>query len=132
MKSTGIEGKGLAPSGLHSNGQIFMTGGTETISTEPSGLTYYPLKHPANLHQLTKEIRDAFSSFEDITMTKLSQLRYLQACIEEGLRLYPPVMTSVPRITPKGGAEICGRWVPSGVRMNLHVLGDKGKDDVLT
>jgi cytochrome P450 len=73
------------------------------------------LKSPDKLQHLTKEVRDAFKNFEDITMTKLGQLQYLQACIEEGLRMYPPVPAGLPRVTPPGGATVCGRWIPSGV-----------------
>jgi hypothetical protein len=73
------------------------------------------LKSPEKLQRLTQEVRGAFPTFEDVTITKLSQLPYLQACIEEGLRMYPPVASGLPRITPEGGAKICGQWVPSGV-----------------
>lgn len=109
------ECKGLAPTELQSNGQIFMLAGTETTATLLSGLTYMLLKHPDKLERVTREVRDAFKSFDDMTMTKLSQLSYLQACIEEGLRLYPPLGTSIPRIVPEGGASVCGRWLPAGV-----------------
>jgi hypothetical protein len=105
----------LAPSELHNNGLTFMLAGTETTATELSGMTYMLLKNPEKLNRLTKEVRDAFASLDDLTMMKLSQLEYLQACIEEGLRLYPPVPTGLPRITPKDGATVCGRWVPGGV-----------------
>jgi cytochrome P450 len=114
-KNDHIEGGGLARSELHSNGATFMLAGTETTATELSGLTYMLLKNPEKLDRLTKEVRAAFSTFDDITMTKLAQLSYLQACIEEGLRLYPPVASHLPRIAPKEGAMVCGRWVPGGV-----------------
>jgi hypothetical protein len=73
------------------------------------------LKSPEKLQRVTQEVRDAFPTFEDVTISKLSQLSYLQACIEEGLRMYPPVASGLPRVTPEGGAKICGQWVPSGV-----------------
>ncbi|KAF2823032.1 cytochrome P450 [Ophiobolus disseminans] len=114
MKGSDTEGKGLAPSELYSNGQVFMLGGTETTATLLSGLTYLLLKNPEKLKRLTQEVRNAFKSFNDMTMTRISQLEYLQACIDEGLRLYPPVAGSVPRIAPECGAKVCGRWVPSG------------------
>jgi cytochrome P450 len=114
-KNDHIEGGGLAKSELRSNGALFMLAGTETTATELSGLTYLLLKNPEKLGRLKREIRAAFSTLDDMTMTKLSQLSYLQACIEEGLRLYPPVPSGLPRITPDVGAMVCGRWVPGGV-----------------
>jgi cytochrome P450 len=114
-KNSQIEGQALAPSELHSNGALFMLAGTETTATLLSGLTYILLKNPEKMDRLTKEIKAAFTSLEDMTMVKLSQLEYLQACIEEGLRLYPPVPVGLPRHTPKGGAMVCNRWIPGGV-----------------
>jgi hypothetical protein len=114
-KNDHIEGGGLAISELHSTGSTFMLAGTETTATQLSGLTYLLLKNPEKQDRLKREIKAAFSTLEDMTMTKLSQLSYLQACIEEGLRLYPPVPTGLPRIAPLGGAMVCNRWVPGGV-----------------
>jgi cytochrome P450 len=114
-KYSETDGPTLAPSELHSNGALFMLAGTETTASLLSGLTYLLLNNPLKLARLRKEVREAFSSFEDMHMTRLSQLQYLQACIEEGLRLYPPVPIGLIRTTPKGGAVICGRWVAGGV-----------------
>lgn len=117
MRYMGTEnaGKGLAPTEMHSTGALFMLAGTETTATELSGMTYYLLKRQEKMERLKKEVRGAFSSFEDITMGTLSQLEYLGACIEEGLRVYPPVAMGLPRTTPKNGAYIAGRWVAGGV-----------------
>ncbi|KAJ4347282.1 uncharacterized protein N0V89_011222 [Didymosphaeria variabile] len=110
---------GLLPSQLHSNASTFMLAGTETTATELSGITYYLHQQPAKLARLKKEIRDAFTSVEDMTMTKLSQLEYLNACIEEGLRIYPPVPGLIPRETPDAGANVADRWVPGGTIVSI-------------
>lgn len=118
MRHSGSEedaGKGLHLTEMHSNASLFMLAGTETTATELSGMTYYLLKNPEKLARLQNEIRSAFASFDDITMTRLSQLEYLVACIEEGLRMYPPVAVGLQRTTPEGGAMIAGRWIPGGV-----------------
>lgn len=114
------EDGGLKPTELYSNGTLFMLAGTETTATELSGLTYLLLKNPDKMHRLTEELRRSFSSFDDMTMTNLSQLEYLSACIEEGLRYYPPVPVGPPRTTPKGGAFVCGRWTPGGVSLPVQ------------
>jgi cytochrome P450 len=109
-------GKGLLPTEMYSNAALFMLAGTETTATELSGLTYFLLKNPAKLERLQNEIRTAFSSLKDMHMTELAQLPYLNACLEEGLRIYPPVSGGLPRTTPGDGAKIAGRWVPGGAR----------------
>lgn len=69
--------------------------------------------------KLVDEIRTAFETVDDISVETLAKLPYLNACIEEGMRMYPPVPTGLPRITPKGGAPICGQWVPEDVTVSV-------------
>jgi cytochrome P450 len=109
------KGKGLLPLEMYSNATTFMLAGTETTATELSGLTYYLLKHPEKMARLVKEIRTAFISLDDMHMNELAKLPYLNACLEEGLRIYPPVPGLLPRTVLPEGAEVGGRWVPGGV-----------------
>ncbi|KAH6535231.1 hypothetical protein HBI81_072700 [Parastagonospora nodorum] len=124
MKKSKDGGETLSTTEMHNNGSTFMGAGTETVATELSGLTYMLLKNPDKMHRLKSEIRGAFKHLDDMTTTKLSQLEYLQACIDEGLRLYPPLPTGTQRVKPVGGAMVCGRWVPSGtlVQTNFYSL----------
>jgi cytochrome P450 len=108
-------GRGLSLKEMHSNAALFMGAGTETTATEVSGLLYLLLRNPVKLERMVKEIRGALRTDEDITMDALSQLPYLHACIDEGLRLYPPVPIGLPRIVPTGGSVIANRFVPGGV-----------------
>jgi cytochrome P450 len=61
-----------------------------------------------------REIRENFSSYEDITPDKkLMALPYLHACIEETLRMLPSNNTGLPRISP--GTVVDGQYIPKGV-----------------
>lgn len=117
MKNQEAEGASLTTTELHSNGSLFMIAGTETTATALSGLTFHLLqpKNSAYYQRLKKEVRDAFSSFDDISMVKLAQLPFLNACLEEILRIFPPVPLGLGRTTPAEGAKVCGRWIPGGV-----------------
>jgi cytochrome P450 len=107
---------------MHSNADLFMIAGTETTATHLSGLIYHLLKNPDKMKKLQEEIRGAFAKPDDITMSRLAQLKYMQACVEEGFRIYPPQPTGLPRLTPPGGNAICGQWVPG----NASITGGKG------
>ena len=72
------------------------------------------MTHPPALERLKAEVRGRFASDEDITMEALAQFPYLNACIDEALRIYPPVAAGVGRVVPREGAMVADRWVPGG------------------
>ncbi|TIA15896.1 benzoate 4-monooxygenase cytochrome P450 [Aureobasidium pullulans] len=110
---------GMSLSEMHANAGVFMTGGTETIATLLSGLTYYLLINPDKLARLVAEIRSTFTAESEITVDELARLPYLNACIEEGLRIYPPTPASLPRRVPQEGAFIAGKWIPGDVSVAI-------------
>ncbi|KAK7936023.1 cytochrome P450 [Apiospora marii] len=105
---------------MHVNAELFMTAGTETTASLLTGLTYYLLANPDKMKILTDEIRQAFPSSDAISMEELASLPYLNACIREGLRVYPPIPSSIPREVAPGGNEILGRRIPAGTRISVH------------
>ncbi|KXH46738.1 RadP cytochrome P450 epoxidase [Colletotrichum nymphaeae SA-01] len=108
--------KGLSDREMHANAAMFMVAGTETSGTVLSGTTYYLLRNPRAYDILTREIRAAFARTEDLCVDGLVRLEYLTAVLMEGLRLYNPGGAGMPRIVPRGGAEVCGEYIPEGVR----------------
>ncbi|OCK88101.1 cytochrome P450 [Cenococcum geophilum 1.58] len=111
--------KGLSGLEMYSNAATFMVAGTETTATQLGGVTYQLLKKPEAMARLVAEVREAFPTKEDITMVALARLEFLNACLEEGLRIYPPVPLGLPRITPTQGAVVCGKEVPGGAVVSL-------------
>jgi cytochrome P450 len=110
------EGKqGLTRDEMDVNAGMFMVAGTETTASLLSGLTYLLLTYPESMKKLVDEIRSAFKSSEDISMEAMASLPYLNACIKEGLRRYPPVPVGLPHKTPQDGSTICGHYVPPNV-----------------
>jgi cytochrome P450 len=105
--------KALSLAEMHANADLFMIAGTETTATLVSGLIYYLLINPDKMKILQEELRSEFKSQDDLTMARLVHLKYLNACISEALRVYSPVPAGLPRVTPPGGAAICGEWIPA-------------------
>jgi len=81
-------------------------------------VTFLLLTNRAALEKLTKEIRTTFQSEDEIDFAGVSALPYLLACLDEALRMYPPVATGLPRVAPAGGAAVCGTYVPEKVRLH--------------
>lgn len=70
---------------------------------------------------MVEEIRSSFGSSKEITLTSVSGLTYMLACLNEALRLYPPVPRGLPRGTPSEGANIAGTFVPGDVS-STHLI----------
>ncbi|KAL5118224.1 hypothetical protein ACEQ8H_003896 [Pleosporales sp. CAS-2024a] len=96
------------------NAALFIVAGSETTATALCGITNYLLRNPPMYKRLVAEIRTACASQADITMDVLAALPYLNACIEEGLRIFPPVPIGLLRTVPQGGSLIDGHAVPGG------------------
>lgn len=47
-----------------------------------------------------------------IDHASLSKMKYLQACIDESLRLHPPVPSGLQRMTPREGLQIGETFIP--------------------
>ena len=83
------------------------------MATCLAAATYYLLKTPHTYEQLKAEIRGRYQSYEDINAASALQLTYLQAVINESLRIHPPGSQGFPRVSP--GIDIDGYYVPKGV-----------------
>lgn len=100
---------------LLANASTLIVAGSETTATAMSGLTYFLLLNPDKLQKVVHEIRAAFASEDEISMATINRLSYLGICIDEALRLYPPVGFGVPRRVPGKGIMLNGKWVPGNV-----------------
>ncbi|KAI0516780.1 putative cytochrome P450 [Xylaria bambusicola] len=86
--------------------------GGETTATTLSAAMFYLLKDPRVTKKLTEEIRQRYSSYDEIDAVTAQQLPYLQAVINEALRHHPSGAHGFPRISP--GLQVDGHWVPKG------------------
>jgi hypothetical protein len=80
-------------------------------------VTYLLLTNPSCLEKVTKEVRSQFKHENEIKLTSVGNLTYMMACLNEALRVYPPVASGMPRQVPPGGAVIAGHFVPQDVRI---------------
>ncbi|KAH8904718.1 cytochrome P450 [Coniochaeta sp. PMI_546] len=123
---------GLTMEKLQANSSILIIGGSETTATLLSGVTFLLLTNPDALTKLTDEVRTAFKSEDDINFNTVSNLPYMLACLDEALRMYPPVPIGLPRVVPKGGTKICGYYVPGNTIVAVHHWALYHNDSIFT
>ena len=108
-------GKGFEKEELDADSGLLIAAGADTTSVTLSAAFFYLLKNPRVLTKLTEEVRMAFANVEEIRGgAKLNSLVYLRACIDETLRLAPPVPTHLPREVLKGGLQVDDEFFPEG------------------
>ncbi|KAK3311564.1 putative cytochrome P450 [Chaetomium strumarium] len=104
---------------LESNAPILVFAGSETTATALSGVVYYVLRHPRVYDRLVREIRSAFRHQGEISLSRVNELRYLLAVLDETMRLYPPSVSNNPRVLPPQGATICGQHIPGNTKVGI-------------
>jgi Cytochrome P450 len=114
--------KGMSIPEIEATFKVLVVAGIETTGTALSGIMGYLLQSPDILGNLTKEIRRSFQDASAICADRASNLPYLGAVIEEGLRLCPAVALGMPRVVPTSGAKVSGHWLPGGVSPSSRSL----------
>ncbi|KAJ5679818.1 hypothetical protein N7462_008062 [Penicillium macrosclerotiorum] len=105
---------------LISNAEILIIGGSETTASALSRVTYLLLQNPSAYEKLKDEVRSSFDNQEEITLISVNRLSYMLACLDEALRMYPPIANGLPRVCPKGGARVLGEYIPENTNISIH------------
>ena len=93
------------------------------MATTLTATLFYLLHYPLILDRLRSEIDSTFPSADDIVMgPQLNSCIYLRACLDETLRLNPPVGGVLPREVLKGGATIDGNFYPAGTDIGTSLF----------
>lgn len=116
-----------------SEAMFFFPAGGDTTATALSALFFYLSRSPEVYRKLSGEIRGAFTHGAEIRGgPKLAGCRYLRACIDEALRMSPPVSGTLWRERAPGGSGdddeasraplvVDGHVVPRGVQVGVNI-----------
>ncbi|KYG41641.1 hypothetical protein M433DRAFT_75432 [Acidomyces richmondensis BFW] len=109
----------LQPDEVVVNAALFIVAGSETTASELGATTNFLLQNPQCWKKLQQEVRSKFANEEEITLKAVMELPYLNACIEEGLRVFPPAPIGFLRQIQDGGDVIDGYFVPGGTAVSV-------------
>jgi len=106
--------KGLTRNEVRANASMFFSAGYETTATAIQFFFYCMAIHPEIQDRLYKTIKDKESEF---TYDELQKLDYLEWCISETLRMFPPVLRFDRQA--KESIDINGIHIPKGMIVNF-------------
>lgn len=88
--------------------------GSDTTSNTSCAILYWITKTPGVLQKLQKELDDAIPAGVDVpTYDMVKDLKYMNNCIQETLRIHSTSSLGLPRVVPPGpGIDILGKHFP--------------------
>ncbi|KAF4250829.1 hypothetical protein CNMCM8980_010151 [Aspergillus fumigatiaffinis] len=113
--------RGLERGELEAEVNVLLDAGSDTTAIALTHALYYLIKTPHAMATLRKEVAGAFSEGSIARYASVKNLPYLKACLEESLRLSPPVSRGLERRTPPEGMRIMGEQIPGDVGVSVPV-----------
>lgn len=94
--------------------------GTETTALALSTATHFVARDPEVLRKLQDEIRSRFSSYGEISPDSVTDLPYVNAVINEAMRIMAPVPWPPSRVVPVQGDSVEGYHLPEGTWVSTN------------
>ncbi|RAL09776.1 benzoate 4-monooxygenase cytochrome P450 [Aspergillus homomorphus CBS 101889] len=129
---------------------IMINAGSDTTAIALANTMLLLLRNLDCLQKLREEVDNVMNEDEIVApYDKVKHLPYLRACLDESMRLHPPVSFALPRRTPPEGTTILSEFVPGNTSVGISAyvvhrnetifpdseaykpelwLGEKGKD----
>ncbi|KAI0421421.1 putative benzoate 4-monooxygenase cytochrome P450 [Xylaria grammica] len=85
-----------------------------TVMWYANGQTDHLLCNPDTLEKLYQELSSEGVTLPYPKWAEVCNLPYLDACVQEGIRLHPPFSFHFERVVPAGGIEVLGKFLPEG------------------
>ncbi|KZL80416.1 benzoate 4-monooxygenase cytochrome [Colletotrichum incanum] len=86
--------------------------GSDSVGSLMGTTLFHLLAYPQTLDRLYEELRSANLSKPFPKWSEVRNLPYLDACVQEGVRMHPPFNLPFERVVPKGGITILGHFLP--------------------
>jgi len=123
--------RGLTQDELESETLTQITAGSDSTASALRMTLHFISTSPPILQRLLAEAHAAIEAGQIsrpvIKDTEARQLPYLQACIKEGLRIYPPVTGLMAKMVPESGAKIevdgVEKFAPAGTQVGWNSWG---------
>ena len=91
-------------------------------------ITYYLALHPSVQTKLQEELDQALGPLDEdpflnpsipVSYNQVKNLRYLEAILNETMRLFSFSGIGLPRVVPEGGMVVLGKYFPEGTVLSV-------------
>ncbi|KAI0074974.1 cytochrome P450 monooxygenase pc-bph [Panus rudis PR-1116 ss-1] len=115
------EGNPMGREELTAEALTQLIAGSDTTSNSSCAITYHLAANPRVQEKLQKELDEALGSDDDPVahFEQVKHLPYLEAVINEALRIHSPSGIGLPRVVPEGGLTVCGQFFPEGTVLSV-------------
>ncbi|EKG17548.1 UcrQ [Macrophomina phaseolina MS6] len=116
---------GLAPQSALSEAKEMLGPGTDATSASLAHILWALAHNPQFQEELYSDLSKA--GFPE-HMSDLEGIPKLKACVKEGIRWAGAAAAMLPRVVPKDGVELCGKFIPGGTVLSsspIWYLRDK-------
>ncbi|OCH91605.1 cytochrome P450 monooxygenase pc-bph [Obba rivulosa] len=116
------DGKALDPKELAAEAQTLLIAGSDTLSNSTCATVYWVARSPDVQEKLYAELVAALADVTDGAVApfdKIEHLPYLNAVIDEGLRVHSTVGANLPRVVGSEGVTILGHTFTEGTVISV-------------
>ncbi|EMD34717.1 hypothetical protein CERSUDRAFT_116910 [Gelatoporia subvermispora B] len=114
------EGKLMGKPELTAEALTQLIAGSDTTSNSSCAITYHLAANPHVQEKLQAELDAALGDGDPVaTFDQVKRLPYLEAVINEALRIHSTSGIGLPRIVPQGGLTAAGQYFPEGTVLSV-------------
>ena len=94
---------------------------TSHYSSSTCAIIYYLASNPHVQEKLQKELDEQLGTEDELvaTVDQIKRLTYLDACINEALRIHSTSALGLPRLVPQGGLTVLGQHFVEGTVLSV-------------
>ena len=115
--------KGLSQLQCEAEAPLQILAGSDSTATVFRNTMWLLISSPRAYGRLKSEVDEAVASgrltVNVLTYDEAKTLKYLDACIWEGIRMYPPLFGMKTKVAPEGGDTIKGVFYPGGTQLGF-------------
>ncbi|KAF9460031.1 cytochrome P450 monooxygenase [Collybia nuda] len=115
------DGNPMSREELTAEALTLLIAGSDTTSNSTCAIIYHLAHNPHVQARLHKELDEQLGT-EDETIATIEQVKrlpYLDACINEALRIHSTSSLGLPRVVPEGGLTVLGQFFPEGTVLSV-------------